>query len=120
MRKVKSLFLLMILAPFLLLAQTHHTLSGFVKESSTGEMLLGANIYVKPSLKGTQTNQYGFFSLTIPDGKYTLVISYVGFKQAEMEVTLDKDIHKVYSLESASIQTQEVVVSAERSDHNVS
>ena len=56
-------------------AQKNHTISGYVKEEATGESLLGANVFVKETMKGTVTNQYGFFSLTIPEGNYTLVFS---------------------------------------------
>ena len=57
-------------------AQKNFTVSGYVKEAETGESLLGANVYVKETLKGAVTNSYGFYSLTLTEGNYTLVISY--------------------------------------------
>ena len=55
------------------------TVSGYVKEAATGESLLGANVYIKETMKGTVTNQYGFYSITVPSGEYTLAVSYLGF-----------------------------------------
>ena len=52
-----------------------YTISGYVKEESTGESLLGTNVYIKENLKGTTTNQYGFYSLSVPDTSFTLVFS---------------------------------------------
>ena len=101
-------------------AQKKFTVSGYVKENSTGEMLLGANVYVKPSLKGTNTNQYGFYSLTLPAGNYTLVISYIGFAEQQFEIVLDKNIHQNIEMKENVVETKEVTVSALREDHNVS
>jgi hypothetical protein len=124
----KSLFLILLLQQLLpsSFAQTPdskprtHTISGFIKEESTGETLLGANVYVKPTLQGTQTNQYGFFSLTIPEGKYTLVISFVGYEEQQTEINLTHDIQKTFELAAKAVETQEVTVTAEPADHNIS
>jgi hypothetical protein len=96
-----------------------HTISGFVKDASSGEMLLGANVYVKPSMHGVQTNPYGFYSLTVSEGKCTLVFSFVGYMEQQFEISLDKDITKTVELKSTAIETQEVTVSAKPLDHNV-
>jgi UMF1 family MFS transporter len=62
-------------------AQSKFTLSGVIKDKKTGEGLIGAIIKVadKPSL-GMASNEYGFYSLTLPDGDYTLVVNYFGFE----------------------------------------
>lgn len=98
----------------------NHTVSGFIKEASTGESLFGANVYIKENLKGTNTNQYGFYSITIPAGKYTLVISYLGFNTQEIPIDLTQDIRKNISLEYNVIESEEVTVTAEKEDRNVS
>ncbi|MBL0102690.1 MAG: TonB-dependent receptor [Bacteroidetes bacterium] len=97
-----------------------HTVSGYVIEKATGESLLGANVYLKENLKGTTTNQYGFYSITVPDGDYTLVVAYLGFISQEVPITLKTvDITKSFSLESASIETKEVTINGEKEDRNV-
>ena len=54
----------------------NYTISGYVQEASNGENLIGVSVYDKLSNKGTSTNQYGFYSITLPKGKYNIVMSY--------------------------------------------
>jgi len=69
-----------------------HTVSGTIKDLETGESLIGATVSVDSLLTGTITNSYGFFSLTLPEGKYKLNISYVGYNLQSFEINLDKDM----------------------------
>lgn len=56
------------------------TLSGYIKDNDTKESLIGANVYSVDSKKGTSTNEYGFYSLTLPKkDTLNLVISYIGY-----------------------------------------
>ncbi|WP_062052907.1 TonB-dependent receptor [Aquimarina longa] len=66
------------------------TISGFIKENSTKEVLIGATVYVKGTNKGTVANSYGFYSLSLPRNKYILEISYVGFEKQKIEIDLTK------------------------------
>lgn len=95
-----------------------HTISGYVKEASTGELLVGANVYVKELLKGTTTNTYGFYSITLPEGNYTVVVSYIGFTDSSRVVELNEDIRHNVSLKSAAVLAKEVEITGERSDKN--
>ena len=61
-------------------AQEKHTVSGYVKEAETGEYLIGATVYIQENMQGVSTNQYGFYSLTVNEGSYTLDISFLGLK----------------------------------------
>ena len=64
-----------------LFSQNKYTLSGYVKDSETGEDLIGAYVYLKNDVAtGTVTNIYGFFSLTLPEGTYDIVTSYIGYE----------------------------------------
>ena len=63
---------------FSLFGQEKYTLSGYVKDNETGEFLIGATIYLKENLKGVSTNQYGFYSLTVDKGNYSIVYSFLG------------------------------------------
>lgn len=96
-----------------------YTISGFVKEESTGESLAGANVYLKENLKGTSTNSYGFYSLTVPAGTYTLIFSFLGFQNQEIPLVLDKDIRQNIALKNSFIETKEVTIKAEKEDRNV-
>jgi hypothetical protein len=99
--------------------QERFTLSGYVKDKSTVESLIGANIYVKdnPS-KGTATNTYGFYSLTLEKGSYVIVFNYLGFADQEITVNLTKNTSLSVDMEEG-IALEEVVVTAEDVRANV-
>lgn len=74
-----------VIFPIILGAQTSvqgnkHTISGYVTDETSGESLLGANIYDKISQMGTTTNEFGFYSITLPEGKSELQFSYIGYQ----------------------------------------
>lgn len=88
-----------------------HTISGYVRDSH-GETLINATVYDLTTRQGTMTNSYGFFSLTLPDGGHELRVSYLGFKDRRISLTLDADQHRDVSLtENATLG--EVVVTAD-------
>src|SRR5258705_1297290 len=95
------------------------TVSGYVKEEASGETMIAATVYIKELLKATQTNAYGFYSLTLEKGNYTLVISYLGFIELHALIILDKDLHINISLKSKTYEAKEVVIEAEKKDRNV-
>ncbi|VAW10719.1 TonB-dependent receptor [hydrothermal vent metagenome] len=97
------------------LAQTNerYTISGYVTETGSGENLLGVSIYV-PELKlGTITNDYGFFSLTLPEGKHEVYISYIGYATQIKEIELTKDNAWAVELTLSAESLDEVVVTAD-------
>ena len=89
-----------------------HTISGYIKDKDTGEVLIGANIYTKPDLKGTTSNTYGFYSLTLPQDSVHIVFSFVGYQPVTSGIFLDKDIELNIEL-SSSIELNEIVVTGE-------
>ena len=103
---------------FSLQAQNKFTLSGTVSEANSNETLIGVTIAF-PSLKtGVTTNEYGFYSITLPEGEYNVVVSYLGFQDIRETISLKRDIKKDFSLSEAVEQLEEVVVTddAERLD----
>src|SRR5258706_33888 len=98
--------------------QKKHTISGNIKDVKTGEDLIGAIITVKGTSDGAVTNEYGFFSLTLPEGTYTLVISYLGFNKIEKEVQLIENVRLPIEMEEET-ENIEVIVTGEREDKNV-
>ena len=101
-------------------AQSSYTISGYITDSLTGEFLLGANLYVADDQgKGVASNTYGFYSLTLPEGQYDLVSSYLGYNSYEFSINLNRDIEKNIPLQAISIISDEVVITDEREDENV-
>ncbi len=100
-------------------ATNKFTISGFVKDASNGEELIGATIYLKENEKGTITNVYGFYSLTVPEGDYTIQYSYLGYNSQEFSVKLNKSLVQDIELTENSEHLEEVVITAEQEDHNI-
>lgn len=100
-------------------AQNKYTLNGYIKDSASGETLIGATITIRNSTKGISSNQFGFYSLTLHNGKYTLLCSSVGYRSQVIEVNLDKNILLNFSLIPITVLTQEVIVTARKRDNNV-
>lgn len=91
-----------------------NTVSGFVREAVSGESLIGVNIYLADRKTGTVTNNYGFYSLTLPAAdSVDLIVSYVGFNTATFRIGLRNDTELNIDL-TASLMLGEVVVNADR------
>ena len=104
MIRIAGLFLLCLtLITSLCFAQEKYTISGYIKEASTGEDLIGANIYIQELFKGTSTNQYGFYSITVPEGDYTLKASYLGFSNYSKKISLSKNLRVNIPLQNSAI-----------------
>jgi CarboxypepD_reg-like domain/TonB-dependent Receptor Plug Domain len=93
--------------------QAKHTVSGYLKDSSDGEKLIGATIYVLETKSGTATNAYGFYSLTLPSGDYTLEFSYIGFEKKIQQISLTQNQQLDVELTSEARQLQELTITSE-------
>lgn len=120
-QKTIVLFLLItiIMIPHRSPAQEAYTVSGYIRDHKSGEDLIGATVRVKELNKGTSTNQYGFYSLTLKKGSYTLISSYLGYKTHTKKVQLSKDLRINQELEPKSIVTGEVVVKGKKPGDNL-
>ena len=97
-----------------------YTVSGYIKDASSGEALIGATVVNVDNLNiGQAANVYGFYSFDLPTGSYVLQASYVGFETKEVRVDLDADKSLNFDLNATTQNLQEVVVSAQRPDANV-
>lgn len=94
-------------------AQQRFTISGSVMDAVSHETLLGATLYDEGSEMGTTTNEYGFFSLTLPAGRVTLEISYVGYAPQRKEIELTGNTSMNFLLEPA-VGIEQVVVYGDR------
>ena len=115
---MKKLILLLLL-PISIFAQKH-TVSGNITDASNGEAMISAYVYVKGSDEGTISNFYGFYSLTLDAGKYTLIFDYTGYESMEKEVDLtNEDIKLNIELSPSAEQIDVVEVTAEKKDDNI-
>jgi len=89
-----------------------HAISGYVYDSLTGEALIGANVMVKKLVKGTTSNEYGFYSLSLPEGVAEIEFSYLGFRGETYLLNLVKDTLISPDLREVSFGMREVVISA--------
>lgn len=96
-----------------------YTISGYITDGKNGESIPGANVLVKGTLTGVQTNAYGFYSLTLPAGDYTIVFSYLGYGPVEQAVQLNANLKQNINLRTGVVQAKEVVITSKRKDENV-
>jgi len=91
-------------------SQEKFTFSGTVSEQSSNESLIGVNILIPDINSGTTTNEYGFFSLTLPEGTYKIVISYLGYTSIASTIELKQDTSKNFLLEESTEQLEEIIL----------
>ena len=96
------------------------TINGYVKDSQTGEVLIGAIITVNELPQtGTATNAYGFYSLTILDGIYTISAHFMGYEPLSFQVNLKQNLKQNFNLFEKSVEQKEVIITGEKRDDNV-
>ncbi|MGB0849806.1 MAG: TonB-dependent receptor [Bacteroidia bacterium] len=100
--------------------QTTYTLSGYVKEQGSKELLLGVTVYTSDKSAGTVSNNFGYYAMQLPAGTHTVLYSFVGYGTVEKTVTIDAD--KVVNVELSSTQKEigEVVIKGSKSYKKVS
>lgn len=115
----RLILLLSILFFQLALHSQNFTMSGYVEDGASGESLIGVNIFNQDNtIEGATTNVYGFYSLTLPEGRYTIKSSYLGYQDIVKEIVLDRDIELNFEMLSG-VTMEEVVVIGEEKDNNV-
>ncbi|WP_245907053.1 TonB-dependent receptor [Reichenbachiella versicolor] len=98
----------------------NYTVSGYVKDASNGETLIGASVLIKGTAKGVVTNVYGFYSLTLPAGQYEMEYRYVGFDNKTSMIDLSSGDQRVdIELADGGQKLEEVVIKGEADDVNV-
>ncbi len=117
--KTTAFFILLLICCGHLQAQNKYTLSGYIKDAFSGETLIGATLSVKGNNKGISSNQYGFYSITLTEGDYTLVASFVGYRTQVLNINLAADSMLNISLVSGASLAEEVIVTARKRDNNV-
>jgi hypothetical protein len=100
-------------------SQNKFSISGYIKDSLSSENLVGATLSINGQLKGVNSNGYGFYSITLPEGHYLLTTSYVGYTSKYMEIDLDKNISLNFLINLRYSSNEEVIVYAKKKDANV-
>lgn len=110
---------ILLLSCFISIAQNKVTLSGYIRDESTGEELIGATIQVQGTSTGTVTNAYGFYSLTLPAGTYRFVASYLGYNPYFFELNIAANQTLNFQLKQEASELDEVIVKGEAANSNV-
>jgi len=107
---IKRILILFLLCPLFLKAQENFTLSGTITDSQSNETLIGVNIIIPEIQSGTVTNEYGFYSITLPSNTYKIQISYLGYKTVSETIQLTSDVSKNFKLVESAESLDEVLI----------
>ncbi|MCX6257363.1 MAG: TonB-dependent receptor [Bacteroidia bacterium] len=124
MSKIRKLIISMVWLSYItclsVVAQNRYTVSGTVRDAGTGEAQIGSTIIVKElASTGTSTNGYGFYSLTLPQGKYTIRAQFIGYENKESSIDLNKNMKLDFEIREKITGLKEVEVVAEKENKNV-
>ena len=95
------------------------TISGNIKDKKSGEELIGATVYIKEIKTGTTTNVYGFYSISLKPGRYTLLYSYIGYAPVEKAIELKENLILNIELITREQRLKEVIITGDRPDENI-
>jgi hypothetical protein len=95
------------------------TLSGTLKDTTNGETIIGATIFTKDGDYGTATNFYGYYSLTLPKGEYTIMFDYVGFEVTEKKINLTENLKMNLEMKPAEQAIEVVEINSTKSTDNI-
>ena len=105
-----SLFCLLLLSCLFATAQEKFTLSGTISDSNSNETLIGVNLFIPELKTGVTTNEYGFYSITIPKGNYSIRISYMGYQTLEESIQLNQNTKTNFKLLTNENTLKEVII----------
>ncbi|MEM6526435.1 MAG: TonB-dependent receptor [Bacteroidota bacterium] len=107
-----------------------YTISGYLRDAASGEALLGANVWIAELSTGASANAYGFYSLTVPQGNYTLQSSFIGYttvtkkvqltQDVKIDIELSSSITELETIEISDVQLEEHITSKAMSTHTLS
>jgi len=119
MRLITTLVLVCFISLSTLWSQEQVTLSGYIKDASSGETLIGATAFIKENAAGATSNEYGYYSISVPPGNYTVEYAYLGFNSNAKNIDLNADTKMDVELTEESALIEEIVITAEPEDENV-
>lgn len=98
----------------------NYSVSGYVRDAATGEGIVGATVFINELKNGVSTNQYGFYSISLQSNIYNITISSVGKSATQEKIFLNENKTISVELFDGTTQLNDVVVTAESFDHNIS
>ena len=104
------IFALFFLQP--LFALENYTVSGTIRNKATGESIIGATVTLKGTHESVLSNEYGFYSIRLPEGDRALVVSYSGMKDQQIQIKLTQNMQRDVYLELQPTTLDEVVITA--------
>ena len=110
LKKILLLLLFLAITPFTAFTQEKFTLSGSISDAKNNETLIGVNLFFPEIKAGISTNEYGFYSITLPEGTYKIQISYLGYETIEETIFLDKSTKKSFAMTESGELLQEVII----------
>jgi len=93
--------------------QSKYIFSGYVRDKGTGEELPAATIYFSETKSGCITNNYGFYSISLPSGEYHVRVSYIGYKSTDFVLNMTKDTKQDFELSEMTNEIETVEIKAE-------
>jgi len=117
--KLKLLAIACLLLNLSAFSQSKVTLSGYIRDASSGEGLIGATVYVDEIKSGTVTNTYGYYSVSLKPGTYTVTYNFLGFAAQTKTIELIEDIKMDVEMSGDEKLLQTVEVVAEKENKNV-
>lgn len=118
MKSVYLFFFFLILS-IVATAQEKFTINGYIKDSLTGETLIGANVFIRTEGKGVSANQYGFYSITLKKGNYKALVSFVGYQTKDIEIDLNSNQQNNILLVLSNMAMNNVTVVSRKRDNNI-
>ena len=115
----KKIFFLLFFITYSLLSQEKKTISGTIYDESNNETLIGVSLYFPELNSGTTTNEYGFYSITLPKGTYKLQVSYLGYSSILASITLNEKTTKNFKLIEETESLEEIVIESNIEKLNV-
>lgn len=106
----KGILIILFFIPFLTPAQQKYTISGSITDLNSNETLIGVNVVFPEIQSGTVTNEYGFYSITLPEGTYNLQVSYLGFTTISETISLFENKSINFKLMESSESLDEVII----------
>ena len=95
------------------------TINGYIRDESSGEVLFGATVFAEELSTGIAANAYGFYSITMPEGNYTLSFSFIGYQTQTLKIELKADLTIDIALKALTTELEEIEIAAESEEKNV-
>ena len=99
-----------------IIGQNHIVVSGYISDQETGETLIGANVYNETTKEGTVSNNYGYFNLSLPKGKNTIICSYIGYQSDTLIINGNYNLNHNFILNPNSKVLNNIVLEAKENN----